>query len=308
MTQGTSETPRGSGETLRMSRIMWQMPLLRGLVLLALGVLLLVEPLTTLSALVVLFSVFLVVDAVLAAVQGLVNRDQVGWRWWLVQSAADVVFAGAVALWPSPTPLVLFYLLLVWALVAGIVSIVGGVTLARNRDLGWSWVLTTGIISTLFGLMLLTKVQSVTDVLGLVVVVFGLYAFVLGAVHVVSVFSMRWVAQEIDRALGGQSLVVAGVEGRRAARAATQEPDSGQPAEGMPAAPAEPAASADPQDRVSDDELAGLGFPDTPGMVTMPAPPTVFDDDEEDWAGERTEESGEPGADDASPGADDGRR
>lgn len=263
MTQSTSGTPGENGSTLRLSRPMWQMPLLRGLALLALGVLLLVEPLTTLTSLIVLFAVFLLVDAALAAAQGLANTGQVGWRWWLVQSAVDVVFSIAVFLWPGPTPLVLFYLLLVWALVLGIVSIVGGVTLLRNRDLGWSWLLTTGIISTLFGLMLLTKVQSATSVLDLVVVVFGLYAFVMGAVHVVSVFSMRWVAQEIDRALGGQSLVVAGVEDRKAARAAA------------------PDAPTDARDRVSDDELAGLAFPDTPGMVAAPGPPLAFDEDDD---------------------------
>lgn len=290
MTQGTSETPRDGGSTprdggstLRMSRPMWQMPLLRGLVLLALGVLLLVEPLTTLTSLVVLFSVYLLVDAILAAAQGLVNRDQVGWRWWLVQSAADVVFAVAIFVWPGPTPLALFYLLLVWALVLGIVSIVGGVTLLRNRDLGWSWLLTTGIISTLFGLMLLTKVQSAANVLDLVVVVFGLYAFVLGAVHVVSVFSMRWVAQEIDRALGGQSLVVAGVEGRRAARAVSPDTEAAGPAE-RTGADAQDRVSED-EDRVSDDELAGLAFPDTPGMVGTPGPPPAFDDADTDTSG-----------------------
>lgn len=286
MTQSASGTPGDSGSTLRLSRPMWQMPLLRGLALLALGLLLLVEPLTTLTNLIVLFAVFLLVDAALATAQGLVNRDQVGWRWWLVQSAVDVVFSIAIFLWPEPTPLVLFYLLLVWALVLGIVSIVGGVTLVRNRDLGWSWLLITGIISTLFGLMLLTKVQSATSVLDLVIVVFGLYAFVMGAVHVVSVFSMRWVAQEIDRALGGESLVVAGAVDRKAARTAAHDaralegerPDA---AIAAPDARAIDGAPSDPQDRVSDDELAGLGFPDTPGMVAAPGPPPAFEEADE---------------------------
>ena len=271
MTHDTNGTPGSGGSALRMSRNMWRVPLLRGLVLLALGVLLLVDPLTTLANLVPLFSVFLLLDGVLAAVQGVVTRQETGWRWWLVQAAVSVVFAATIFLWPQPTALVLFYLLLVWALALGIVSIIGGVALARNRDLGWPWLLTTGIISTLFGLMLVTKAQSSGIVLELVVVVFGLYAFVIGAVHIVSVFAMRWVAQAIDRALAGESLVVAGVADRRAARthAADRAPAE---LEGAPAAS---------EGRMLDDELAGVGFPDTPGMIASPAPPTVFEDDDD---------------------------
>lgn len=265
---------------------MWRMPLLRGLVLLALGVLLLVDPLTTLANLITVFSVFLLVDGILAAAHGLVTRDQVGWRWWLVQGAVSAIFGVTVFVWPQPTALVLFYLLLVWALVLGIVTIIGGVALAHNRDLGWSWLLTSGIISTLFGLMLVTRAPSaegVGDLLDLLVVVFGLYAFVVGAVHIVSVFSMRWVAQEIDRALAGESLVVAGVTERAATRAAA-----------LDAGPAEQAGAPGPEGRLLDDELAGVGFPDTPGMVASPAPPTHFDDEDD------------PESDD--PGRVDGRR
>ncbi|SDB90093.1 Uncharacterized membrane protein HdeD, DUF308 family [Sanguibacter gelidistatuariae] len=298
MTQDTSGAFGAEGSppsAIRLSRNMWRMPLLRGLALLALGVLLLVQPLSTLANLVYLFSAFLLLDGILAAAQGLLNRDQIGWRWWLVQGAVDAAFAVVIFVWPHATALVLFYLLLVWALVLGVVSIIGGVALLRNRDLGWPWLLTIGLISTLFGLMLTTKAQTSGSILDLVVVVFGLFAFVVGAVHIVSVFSMRWVAQEIDRALAGESLVVAGVaERREAARQATAAKSAERKAakvsakegtdEGAtaPVKPAQtrPTEAVDPRDRVRDDELAAFAFPDTPGLVVPPAPPVVLDEDD----------------------------
>jgi len=212
------------GIELRKARGLWMMPLVRGLLLILLGLLLMVQPLGTLERLIVLFAVFLVLDGVVAAVQGLVNRDQIGWRWWLVQGAVDVVFAVIILVWPGATALVLFYLLVVWTLVLGVAAIAGSVALVRNRDLGWPWLLTIGLLSTLFGFLLVTRSQDGAAALELVTVVFGIYAFVSGAVHVVSVFAIRSVAQEIDRALTGQSLVVDAMAARQvAAREAAEE-------------------------------------------------------------------------------------
>ncbi|ACZ23511.1 uncharacterized conserved protein [Sanguibacter keddieii DSM 10542] len=222
---GPSDGAHGpQGIELRKARGLWMMPLVRGLLLILLGLLLMVQPLGTLDRLIMLFAVFLVLDGVVAAVQGLVNRDQIGWRWWLVQGAVDVVFAVIILVWPGATALVLFYLLVVWTLVLGVAAIAGSVALVRNRDLGWPWLLTIGLLSTLFGFLLVTRSQDGAAALELVTVVFGIYAFVSGAVHVVSVFAIRSVAQEIDRALTGQSLVVDAMAARQvAAREAAEE-------------------------------------------------------------------------------------
>ncbi|KQT99386.1 HdeD family acid-resistance protein [Sanguibacter sp. Leaf3] len=230
-TTATKSTPGGAGADggtqgieLRKARGLWIMPLIRGLLLVLLGLLLMVQPLGTLDRLIMLFGVFLLLDGVVAAVQGLVNRDQIGWRWWLVQGAVDVVFAVLVLVWPSATALVLFYLLVVWTLVLGVAAIAGAVALVRNRDLGWPWLLTIGLLSTLFGFLLVTRSQDASAALELVTVVFGIYAFVSGAVHIVSVFAIRSVAQEIDRALTGRSLVVDAMAARQvAAREAAEE-------------------------------------------------------------------------------------
>lgn len=312
----TEDEHGAQGIELRKARGLWMMPLVRGLLLILLGLLLMVEPFGTLDRLIVLFAVFLALDGVVAAVQGLVNRDQIGWRWWLVQGAVDVVFAVIIVVWPSATALVLFYLLVVWTLVLGVAAIAGSVALVRNRDLGWPWLLTIGLLSTLFGFLLVTRSQDGDAALELVTVVFGIYAFVSGAVHVVSVFAIRSVAQEIDRALTGQSLVVDAMAARHeAAREAAEErararaaasaekkadkkaaKEAGRgdgetpraardrkvihlPDESHDSHAARGKASTDEdKDRVYDDELAAAGFPDSPGVVSTP--PSVVPDEE----------------------------
>lgn len=223
----------------------WWLPLLRGLALVVMGLLLMVDPLGTLETLVWVFAVFLLIDGVVTVVQGLSSRTELGWSWWLVQGVVDVVFAVILLVWPGLTALVLFYVLVVWAIVLGIVAIIGAVSLIRNRDLAWPWLLTFGVLSTLFGLLLVTRPQDADDVLATTVIVFGIYAFVSGAVHVVSAFSVRAVAMEIDRALAGRSPVLDAIVDRRTnARRSAQERSAGRRAE-KDRAKAEKAAAKD---------------------------------------------------------------
>ncbi len=136
-------------------------------------------------------------DGVLVAVQGFVHRKQVGSAWWLAQAGVNVVFGVVVALWPDLGATALYYVLAVWVLVLGITTIAGAAALVRNRDLGWAWMLAVGIVSVLFGILLVTRPLDAFDVLRLVTVVFALYAFVSGAIHVVSGFAVRAVAREL---------------------------------------------------------------------------------------------------------------
>ncbi|KFD42616.1 hypothetical protein IU11_19365 [Cellulosimicrobium sp. MM] len=156
-----------------------------------------IEPLEQLGTLRVVLGAFLVADGVLVAVQGFVHRKQVGSAWWLAQAGVNVVFGVVVALWPDLGATALYYVLAVWVLVLGITTIAGAAALVRNRDLGWAWMLAVGIVSVLFGILLVTRPLDAFDVLRLVTVVFALYAFVSGAIHVVSGFAVRAVAREL---------------------------------------------------------------------------------------------------------------
>lgn len=210
-------------------RRVWWLPVVRGVVMVVLGLLLMIEPLEQLGTLRLVLGAFLVADGVLVAVQGFVHRRQVGSAWWLAQAGVNVVFGAVVALWPDLTPTALYYVLAVWVLVLGVTTIAGAAALARNRDLGWAWVLAFGIVSVLFGVLLVTRPLDAFDVLRLVAVVFALYAFVAGSIHVVSGFAVRAVARELAdlRAHAAAAGVV--VTGGSVLGAAAVRPDVGPP-------------------------------------------------------------------------------
>lgn len=178
-------------------RRVWWLPVARGAAFVVLGLLLMIEPLGELEVLRPLVGVFLLLDAVLVLVQWLVHRHQLGSAWWLAQAAVNVLFGVAVAFWPDLEPTPLYYVLASWTIVLGIVTVVGGAALTRNRDLGWPWMLTFGLTAGLFGLLLVTRPLDSLDVLRLVTIVFALFAFVAGAIHLVSGFAVRSVSREL---------------------------------------------------------------------------------------------------------------
>jgi uncharacterized membrane protein HdeD (DUF308 family) len=256
----------------------WWLPVVRGVLLVVLGLLLMIQPLEALETLRWVFGIFLVADAALVAAQGLAHRKQVGWRWWLAQAVVDVLFGVAIMFWPDLSTTALYYVLVVWVLVLGITAVVGAAGLVRNRDLGWPWMLTVGIVSALFGLLLVTRPVDAGDVLSLTVVVFGLYAFVAGAIHVVSGFGVRSVARELAdlraRAVAAGVVVTGGSVLGAGPSAPVVAEAAAAPAPG--AAPSGPTAELVPGGDVAG-EVAGSG--DVPTGDPLPA----GDPDEGTW-------------------------
>jgi uncharacterized membrane protein HdeD (DUF308 family) len=245
-------TPESNGQERNPFRKVWWLPVVRGTLLVVLGLLLMIEPLEQLGTLRVVLGAFLVADGVLVAVQGFVHRKQVGSAWWLAQAGVNVVFGVVVALWPDLTATALYYVLAVWVLVLGITTIAGAAALVRNRDLGWAWMLAVGIVSVLFGVLLVTRPLDSFDVLRLVAVVFALYAFVSGAIHVVSGFAVRAVARELAdlraQAVAAGVVVTGGsVLGAPAAHPGVAPPSAvGAASAGSPAAPDPAVPAPDP--------------------------------------------------------------
>ncbi|WP_225214771.1 HdeD family acid-resistance protein [Cellulomonas avistercoris] len=172
----------------------WWLPVLRGLLLLVLGLLLMAQPAASVQAIVWLFGIFAVVDGVVSVALGLVDRGAPGWTWWVVEGLAGIAVGAAVVLWPQPTVRVLFFLLAAWLLVLGVVSILGAVAQSRSRSAGWHWPLAFGLVCTLFALLLIARPQTALAVFG---VLLGLFAFVGGALNVVSGFAVRQVARDL---------------------------------------------------------------------------------------------------------------
>ena len=159
---------------------LWRLMALRGAIAVVLGVLALFWPLATLFTLVLVFAAYCVVDAIAStvlAVRG-ARRRRRGW-WWPALNAVIALGAAAVAaLYPGLTMFAFVVMLTVWALINGVVSIVGAFRVDARH--GRWWLLTGGTVSVVLGVLLLLVPGA-----GLYALtwMFGFYALMAGATY-----------------------------------------------------------------------------------------------------------------------------
>ena len=177
-------------------RRIWWLPVLRGVVLVILGLFMLVQPFASLKALTWVFGIFAIIDGVIAIGQWLGNRKEPGSGWWAISGIVGIAFGVAAIVWTEASVSVVFYLIALWVLLLGVVGIISSVVLYRSRDIGWYWVLTFGLISFLFGLLLIMNPQTSVAI---IVVLLGLFAFVGGVVLIVSGFATKQLASQLDK-------------------------------------------------------------------------------------------------------------
>jgi len=161
--------------------------LFRGIAAILFGVVALVWPKMTLSALVFVFGVFAVIMGVTAVVADLRSTDEDGWGFLLFEGILGIL-AGAVALaWPGITALAFLYLLAAWAILTGILAFTAPLAYPMSGGRAVLSVL-SGLISIAFGILIAAQPSS-----GLLAVVWliGIYAIVVGIMYVVVYFQSR---------------------------------------------------------------------------------------------------------------------
>jgi uncharacterized membrane protein HdeD (DUF308 family) len=133
----------------------WWSLALRGLAAVAFGVIALVWPGLTLTALVLLFGFYVLFDG-LATLASVIThrREREGVPWLLVLQGLAGVAVGIVTwAWPDVTALALLFLIAAWAFVIGVLEIVAAVLL--RREMRHEWVVgLIGLLSIVFAVVL----------------------------------------------------------------------------------------------------------------------------------------------------------
>jgi uncharacterized membrane protein HdeD (DUF308 family) len=187
----TTDASAGAGQQPILpvlSRNWWALAL-RGLLAVLFGLAAFFLPGITLTALILLFGAYMLVDgifAIIAAVRA-EGRDA---RWWLLVAEGVLgVLAGIVAfIWPGLTALALLYFVAAWAIVTGAFEIVGAIRLRREIEGEWALIL-AGVLSVIFGVLLVVLPAEV-GILSLVWLV-GAYALVFGILLIILAFQVR---------------------------------------------------------------------------------------------------------------------
>ncbi len=167
--------------------------LFRGIAAVLFGIVALVWPKMTLSALVFVFGLFAVISGITAMVAALRNTEFPGWGWLLGEGILGIL-AGVVALaWPGITALAFLYLLAAWAILTGILEVIAPLAYPMS---GGRAVLSAlaGVLSIVFGVLIAAQPSS-----GLLAVVWliGVYAIVFGVMYIVTYFQSRSLASSL---------------------------------------------------------------------------------------------------------------
>src|SRR5215213_8648594 len=131
----------------------WVALAVRGVAAVVFGLAALIWPGLTLAVLIILYGAYAVVDGAFAVVAGL--RATSGTRRWLLLAEGILgILAGLVALfWPDLTAVVLLYVISFWAILGGLMRIVGAILLRREIDNEWTMAL-SGVLWILLGIVL----------------------------------------------------------------------------------------------------------------------------------------------------------
>jgi len=163
----------------------WWLNLIRGLLALALGILMFSVPaIFTVLLLVMFFGAYALVDGIISIVASLAH-PKTPHRWWLFAGGIIGILAAIVIfVWPAMSAVILLYFIAFWALFTGIFEIIYAAAQWKTLP-GKGWILTGGILSILIGIMLLAN--PIAGVLALIWAI-ALYLVLFGIVLVIWAF------------------------------------------------------------------------------------------------------------------------
>ena len=166
----------------------WWTVLLRGVMAVAFGVLAFTLPHLTIATLVLLFGFYALIHGTFSLIAAIGNRQMTGSRWLLVLEGVVGIYAGIITLRsPSTTAMVLIFFVWVWAIATGVLRIAEAIRL-RKEISGEVWLALSGVVTVLFGVMLMLR--PVVGVIGLAWVIAG-YALLLGLFEIMLGWELR---------------------------------------------------------------------------------------------------------------------
>ena len=168
----------------------WWAVAVRGALAIILGLIALLYPGATMLSLVLIFAAYALVDGVLSIVAGiraLASHER--WGWLLVEGVVDILAAAAAFMWPGLTVVIFVWLVAGWAIVTGVLELAAAFRL--NIDHGRWWLLIAGLVSILYGIVLVWAPLA-----GAVVLTWwlGAYAIIFGVLLLALALRMRRIA------------------------------------------------------------------------------------------------------------------
>jgi uncharacterized membrane protein HdeD (DUF308 family) len=162
----------------------WKLLLLRGILALLFGLLAVFLPAITFSTIILWLGAWLAINGVLMMVGSFQDKAE-DKNWWIAMLAGIVSLLLGIYTFMNPTvtgAIIIVYLA-IWSLIVGIAEIVFAIRI-RKEIKGEGWLIAGGVLSIIFGVLLLANpIQggiTLTLLLGIYAFIYGLFLVILG--------------------------------------------------------------------------------------------------------------------------------
>jgi uncharacterized membrane protein HdeD (DUF308 family) len=179
----------------------WWLVVLRGVLSIVFGLATFVWPHDALTALVLVFGIYALVDGIFALATGIAGSGaSTGTRWFLALGGLAGIIVGVLTfVYPNITAVSLLYLIGAWAIVTGIFEVLAAVQLRQVITDAWFYFV-GGILSVVFGVLVFVYPQaSALSILWLI----GIYAILYGVAVVAMGLRLRSLGSTLSSVSSG---------------------------------------------------------------------------------------------------------
>jgi uncharacterized membrane protein HdeD (DUF308 family) len=162
----------------------WWVLLIRGILLIIIGLLAFVSPLVWVT----FVGIYILIDGITMLMSGFSDQPAGQSRWPLIILGVLGLVAGLIILWePALGAITLTTIIAVWAVVGGILTIISAIRVRAEIDNEW-WLVISGVLAVIFGILVFTNVLA-----GILTIawVFGVFAVVVGILSIIFAFRVR---------------------------------------------------------------------------------------------------------------------
>jgi uncharacterized membrane protein HdeD (DUF308 family) len=162
----------------------WWVLLLRGILLIIIGLLAFVSPLVWVT----FVGIYMLFDGMSFLLAGFSDQPGGQSRWPLLIIGVLGLLAGLLILWnPALGGITLTYVIAAWAIVTGVLTIISALRLREEIDNEW-WLVLSGVLAIIFGVLVFQNVLA-----GILTIawVFGIFAVVVGILSIALAFRVR---------------------------------------------------------------------------------------------------------------------
>lgn len=162
----------------------WWVLLLRGILLIIVGVLAFVSPLVWVT----FVGIYMLFDGFSLLMAGFSDQPAGQSRWPLLISGVLGLVAGLIVLWnPELGGLTLTIVIAAWAIITGILTIISAIRVREEIDNEW-WLIISGVLAIIFGILVFQNVLA-----GVLTIawIFAIFAIVAGILSIALAFRVR---------------------------------------------------------------------------------------------------------------------